>query len=439
MTFVRRSRLSRANAHIPLATGIIFLLAVSSGLSFYFVMHFDKGWLTPKMVSLETRLPKRPSIAKGTAKAANLSSPKLPSQASPRATLVATAIPPPQSSPSVTVKNSTARPAVNVLPGRIDPVCVSSHIDRLGASDVDKQTSLMQAAGVNWVRFDVAWAAIEQTKGVYNWTNYDYDVNAVTSRGMKVIALVTQYGIPSWERIDSSNWLSTPNNMQDFQAFAYAFSQHYKGMISLYEIGNEPNGSQYWPTGSDPQAYTQFLAAGYRGVKAADRANKVISAGLANISAGAFLQGMYAAGAKDYFDYVGFHPYSYPQGPDYTSGLTSFSQAATLQQIMRSNGDNVKQIMATEVGWPSTTTSWGGVNEDAQASFISRLFRKIEYENYPYVSVACIYDFIDDGTNASDNEENFGVVRADYTKKPSFTTLIQTRQDYNANFSVINP
>jgi len=313
--------------------------------------------------------------------------------------------------PAVQTTTPTNSNVASGLPGRVDPACISSHIDRLGASDVDKQTASMQAMGVNWVRFDVTWAAIEQSKGSYNWTNYDYDVNAVLSRGMKPLAILTQYGLPSWERIDSSNWLSTPNNMGDFQTFANTFAQHYKGKIKLYEIGNEPNISQFWPNGPDAHAYTQFLQAGYKGVKAADSSAKVISGGLANISAVNFLQGMYNAGAKGYFDYVGFHPYSYPNGPDYTAGATSFSQIANIHQVMANYGQGTMQVMATEVGWPSTVIS-GGVDESTQATYITRLYQKVVNEDYKYVPLVCVYDLINDGTDTSNNEDNFGILHA---------------------------
>ena len=356
----------------------------------------------------------------------------------PMTSSISTPLPKTTAPKPATITTSSIAPTAKPAPYRVNPVCVSSHLDHIPLADVDKQTTLMQQAGVNWVRFDVLWASIEQTKGVYSWVNYDYVVNSVNSRGMKVLALITQYGIPSWERIDSTNGMSTPNNMQDFQNFVQAFALHYKGQISLYEIGNEPNVTAFWPSGPNPLAYTQLLIAGYNGVKAADPTNKVISAGLANVQADTFLQGMYNAGAKGYYDYIGFHPYSWPQSPDFAQSQPAFSETATIKQIMINNGDGSKQIMATEVGWPSTTAS-GGVNETTQAAYISRVYQKIEYEGFKYVPIACIYDFIDDGTDLTNREDNFGILRADYSQKPSFMSLQEVGQNFNANFTTINP
>ena len=107
----------------------------------------------------------------------------------------------------------------------------------------------------------------------------------------------------------------------------------------------------------------------------------------------------------------------------------------TVKYIEQSYGDN-KPIMATEVGWPTFSE---GVTESQQADYINRVYQKIMFEDYQYVPVACIYDFINDGTNVSDAEDNFGVIRADYSLKPSFSTLQEVRQKYDFSFSSINP
>lgn len=317
---------------------------------------------------------------------------------------------------------------------RVNPVCSSAHLNGLSQSDVDKQTTLMQKAGINWVRFDFFWIDMEPQQGVYDFSKYDYIVNNAASKGIHVLALVSQYGIPSWYRQDSTNFMSPPQNPQDYGAFAKALATHFRGKIQLYEMGNEPDIALFWPPTPNVASYSALLKAGYTGVKAGDPNAKVISAGLTANDQTQWINAMYANGVKGYFDYFGYHPYTWPLSPDVGFG---FNQLSTIQQIMQAHGDN-KQIMATEVGWPSTTAS-GGVDEPTQASYIQRIFQKIEYENYQYVPIACIYDFIDDGTDQKNPENNFGILRNDYTQKPSFATMIQVRSDYNKNFITINP
>lgn len=320
---------------------------------------------------------------------------------------------------------------------RVNPVCSSAHLNWYSQTDLDKQTTLMQQAGINWVRFDFVWIDMEPAPQTYNFSRYDAIVANAASKGISIIAILPQYSIPAWYRQNSADRASPPRDPQDYGTFAQALASHFQGKIKLYEIGNEPDLSWAWPPTPNVASYSALLKAGYTGIKAGDVAAKVISAGISNTNPEPFIQGMYANGVKGYFDYFGFHPYSSPRSPDDTSNPTSFSRLHAVRQIMLANGDD-KPIMATEVGWPSTTQS-GGVSETVQAQYINRVFQKIEYEDFQFVPIACIYDFLDDGNNKAHPEYNFGIVNWKYQKKISFSTLINIRQDYNNTFTPINP
>jgi arabinogalactan endo-1,4-beta-galactosidase len=226
-----------------------------------------------------------------------------------------------------------------------------------------------------------------------------------------------------------------PDTAAKYATFAQAVAKHYKGTITLYEIGNEPNLQVFWPPSPNAQAYTQMLIEGFNAIKGVDPSAKVISAGLAGYQT-SYVQSMYQYGAKGHFDYFGMHPYSWPKGPDeFNNSQYSFSALSNLKKIMESNGDS-KQIMATEIGWPTFS---GGVSETTQAAYIQRVYEKIMKEDYKYVPIACIYDFKNDGTNPNDAESNFGVTHNDFTKKPSFTTFKTMRQYFDANYTPILP
>jgi hypothetical protein len=318
---------------------------------------------------------------------------------------------------------------------RINPVCVASHVNWLSQSDVDRQTTLMQQAGVNWNRMTFTWLDMESQPGVYNFSKYDYIVNSASLHGIKLIAVLPQYEIPSWYRQDILNSMSHPQNPQDYGNFAQILATHFRGKIQLYELGNEPDLSGFWPPVADVASYSALLKAGYTGVKAGDPNAKVISGGLSNVNTIPFVQGMYLNGVKGYFDYFGFHPYSWPRSPDDIINATNFARLNEVRQVMLANGDD-KPIMATEVGWPTFT---GGVTESLQAQYINRVFQKIEYENFQFVPIACIYDFLDDGNDPLNAEYNFGLLRFDYSPKPSYSTMQKIRQDYNAHFTQVNP
>jgi arabinogalactan endo-1,4-beta-galactosidase len=348
-----------------------------------------------------------------------------------------TPTPRPTATPTVTsTPTPTATPTPTpIKPNRVNPVCISSHLNELSNNDIVRQLDLMQQAGINWTRFDFVWNEMEFAQGTWDFTKYDYIVNSAQSRGMQVIALLVQWGMPDY-LLQGRDYM-TPITATDFVTFSNAVASHFIGRIKLYEVGNEPNLAMFWPPSPDVVAYTELLKSGYTTLKSVDSNVKVISAGLAPVGDWqGFIHGMYYFGGKDYFDYLGYHPYSWPNSPDSTSS-PAFGDLSTVKDIENFYGDN-KLIMATEVGWPSTTAS-GGVTEATQATYIDRVFKKIMVEGYQYVQLACIYDFKNDGTSTTNPEHNFGILRYNYTKKPSFNTMLTNRNYFNSHFTQVNP
>jgi len=310
-----------------------------------------------------------------------------------------------------------------------------SHLERLSQSNVDKQLNLMQAAGIQWVRQEFVWSSLELTSGTWNFSNYDYIVNGIVSRGMGIIGLLSQYNVPAWY---GTPW-NKPPTPTDYATWISVVVSRYAGQISLWEAGNEPNEPTFWYPAASAAAYTVLLQSGYNAIRAINPSLKVISAGLSPtlaLTADSFLTQMYASGARGYMDYIGYHPYSWPSSPDDNTAHHKFSMLANLKTIMANNGDGNKQIMATEVGWPTYS---GGNTEADQATYIGRVYQKIMHESFQYVALACIYDFLDDGTDPNNPEHHFGLLHTDYSQKPAYSTMLAERADYNANFTPINP
>ena len=100
------------------------------------------------------------------------------------------------------------------------------------------------------------------------------------------------------------------------------------------EVWNEPNIQNEWPVGKiDPADYTELLRLAYDAVKATNPRALVISAapaptGVNNetvMSDDRFVQGMMAAGARNYMDCVGIHYNAGATPPSATSGHPSDS------------------------------------------------------------------------------------------------------------------
>ncbi len=326
----------------------------------------------------------------------------------------------------------TIMPTPLIKAQRVNPICVASHPNWASRTGLDKQLTLEKQAGVYWMRFDFPWDQIETSFNVWNFARFDYIVDQAQLEDIHIIALITQYDVPAWRNGNHSK--DYPASAQDYAMFVGKIVEHFKGRIPLYELGNEPDNQAFWQPAPDVVKYTEFLKKGSAVIREIDPVAKIISAGLTSQDQTAFVNAMYANGAKGSFDYFGYHPYSVPNSPD---NSFAFRQMDTLRQIMAKNND-LKPIMVTEVGWPTGTQPWG-VSENTQAAYISRVYAKIMFEDDPFVPIACVYDLRDDWVSSTDVDANYGILRHDYTEKPSFHSLQEARSNFDTYFINADP
>lgn len=153
--------------------------------------------------------------------------------------------------------------------------------------------------------------------------------------------------------------------------------------------------------------------------------------GRSSISPATFVKQMYAAGGKDSLDAVSVHPYSYPALPSdaRTVSDNTFYQLRDVHAVMQRNGDGAKLVWLTEFGAPTATVhvrSGRGsivIDDQRQAAIIADGLRYAT--QLGYVGRVFIYSIRDEKTGDPDGEKNFGVVRTDFSPKPSYTTIQQ--------------
>ena len=149
--------------------------------------------------------------------------------------------------------------------------------------------------------------------------------------------------------------------------------------VSAIEVGNEPNLVIEWPGGPNPQQYARMLRVAYEAIKAVAPHVIVVSAGLAPTlttpDGGAmndltFAEAMLAAGAGDFFDAFGYHPYGYNQPPeaDPLSHELVFRRTERIRALLEQHGLGDRQIWVTEFGWLRTPRE-DGIDCDGQPGF----------------------------------------------------------------------
>jgi len=228
---------------------------------------------------------------------------------------------------------------------------------------IKKTLEMVREMGTPWIVEYFPWGYIENEEGQYDWSHADLVVDHARQQGLTIIARLGF--VPNWARPrDAVTSYLDESHYPHFANFVRAFLEHFKGRIKYVVIWNEPNTNFEWgyrPV--DPAGYTRMLQAVYPVAKQADPDVQIVAGALApNLSpAGStdvmndleYLQKMYDAGAKNYFDLLAVHAYCWqapadePPAPD----RVNFRRTELLRDIMVKNGDAAKHVMVTEGGW----------------------------------------------------------------------------------------
>ena len=317
----------------------------------------------------------------------------------------------------------------------IDPVRVAQHLDQ------------MQALGVDNIRVYVPWRFVETAKGEYDWSSMDVIMSLAAERDMGVLAEMNT--TPAWADPDDQYQPGAAHpDAEDFKDFASAVATRYGSTVSAYEIWNEPNYVGFYDP-VDPTAYAELLKAVYPALKDIDPTATIVAAGLGHsptyadgtaMSPVEFLDGMYAAGAKGYFDALAYHPYQ--ESTPFSQGTPdgyALDQAMAMVALMAGNGDYVtgpdgqplmdangdpitKRIWATEYGLATSRVTY-----EHQAAYIRDFLATWSMQSW--AGPAYVYTTVDSNPGSADPEENYGVYTVDangnWVRKPAADVLAE--------------
>jgi hypothetical protein len=231
-----------------------------------------------------------------------------------------------------------------------------------------------------------------------------------------------EYPIPNYKvlyRVPLGSAVSgAPREVNAWADQLESLARERRGVINAYSIGNEVNLSREWGgQPPDPALYAKLLAIAYARIKTADPDALVISAGIAPTggdAAGAmddlgYARAVFEAGAADYIDGYGFHPYGFayeperdPNDPE-ARGLL-FRRAEAHRTLMEEFGAGDKQMWATEFGWIVNPQEeglqqcswpdldWQRVSRKRQAEYIVRAY-DFAQKNWPWMGPMFLWNY----------------------------------------------
>lgn len=357
------------------------------------------------------------------------------------------------------IRGTTFDPAGDVIPHTDhNPLGVNTFLhEEVDPDRIEQTLDMIADAGFTWIRQIFVWSEIERQPGVYwderhdisAWAKYDRIVEMANERGLEIVARLDKP--PPWAQEERGN-VDTfpdgpPDDYQDYADFVTAVVERYQGQINYVQIWNEPNlGIEWGGLEIDPAAFTELLATGYQAVKDVDPDIAVLMPGLApteqtgpeNLSDLLFLEGMYEAGAADYFDIAAVMIYGYGFSPwdrRLSFERNNFSRPVQTREIMEEFEDDHKPVWGVEYGWVSLPDDWDGdpspwgnpVDLDQQADYLYQGYLRAQRE-WPWMGPMMIWAFRwpadhDTGEQAANPTYGFRLVDHDFSPRPAYTLL----------------
>jgi hypothetical protein len=291
----------------------------------------------------------------------------------------------------------------------LGPIGVNIHRFR-GDSPLD----LARAAGFRFARTDLLWQRVERG-GAYRFAAYDALLKALEARGMGAL-LILDYGHPD----HGGKVPRTAEDIAAFGRFAEAAARHFKGREVQYEIWNEPDIAQFWPPGPNAQEYAALLREAVPAIHRADPAAKVVSGGVSRIDL-KFLRKAIDPGLAAGLSAIAVHPY--PKGDPETIG----PELEKLRQWARQSFGERLEIWDTEWGYSSTNSTGnapgnghGEQGRRRQALLAVREMLTVWSVGFP---LGVWYDLQDDGADAGNPEQNYGLLDANGAAKPAMQAV----------------
>lgn len=317
----------------------------------------------------------------------------------------------------------------------------------LGVNDHNTNETLavlqqMYSIGIRWLRIDVTWSTVETTPGVYNFSAYDPLAANAAKAGIKLL-FILDYTNPLYDNGYSPDDASGINA---FVAYALATVRHYQGKGIIWEIYNEP--TEFWSTkGTTYTHWTDSSAIAPLYYKLASATTTAIESaypdeiivGPADASFDSLLQPngnnayrfmdiVLRDGLGNHLDAISVHPYREGNPETATTDYT------WLQGQIAEYTTTNPPIIDSEWGYTSCyynkNAGCAAAGEGGSSTYTQAEIQKANYivrgvltdlSSPVPIPVHMIYDWMDDGTDQGNPEDNYGLVQYYDTNQTSPT------------------
>jgi hypothetical protein len=259
---------------------------------------------------------------------------------------------------------------------------------------------LIAAAGIATVRDTEEWGGAEPTKGHYDFTLYNQYRAGLVENGLTDLPVLSFNNA----NYDGGATPYTDEGRAGFAQYAVELVKR-NPHVAAVEVFNEFNIPTFGARGNSPanclpEYYFLLLKATVTELRKHYPHLRYVAPATSGVPLD-WMKAVFDAGGLDYIDAVSIHPYSYPASPGQLA-----QQVQSVRALISSYGVT-KDVWITELGWTTATTQLS-VDDRTQAAYAAQGAAEAYASG---VRDFFWYDFMDDGTAAGEQEDNFGMVQ----------------------------
>lgn len=316
-------------------------------------------------------------------------------------------------------------------------VCV--HLTARGDSTkerVGKVLSLIKLAGFSRIRDEMYWQQVERVPGEFVFEEQQDRVINMAAKLRLSPLIILDYGNAKAypeefaKNPDNSIFPQTPETRALFANYVKEVVSRYKKQVKEWEVWNEPHA---WGNPST-ENYTLLLKDVFTTIKGIAPDSVVIGCGGGGGGGGPggdYVNEVIRHGGLNSMDGFSIHPYMTPPltpdmgypvpgAPIPRVSIPLVSQhLKSLVSDQRNILNNGKElgVWVTEYGAFSSPVKFAD-GEPFQALYLARAY--LLSRRFSTFEAIYWYDFQDDGTNPTNPEHNFGLIREDFSPKPAY-------------------
>jgi hypothetical protein len=197
--------------------------------------------------------------------------------------------------------------------------------------------------------------------------------------------------------------------------------------IRTFELGNEPYFGEM-----SASLYAETVRPTLEAVKSLGLPAKIILPSRVYGTDTSWMDTLYARipNLNELFYAFADHPYWYGHDPATVSAAGPLGRIGVLRQRMNEKGAASKPIFITEYGESTANCGSECVSEAVQAEHLQEMLEAAINHPEWKIEMVSVFQLLDRGTNSSDRELQFGLLRQNGTPKPSYAIVRGLMQKY---------